>query len=1060
MEGSHPTTIRPQVVEFEATKRAKVVKQRAGADAPALLAALAPELGARNSLLLVCGGVDDLHGWPLEVAGALLGSAVISAATASRCIVLDSGTAAGVALLMGAARAEAPGALPVLIGVAPAGKVAYPGSASADGTPLEPNHTHFVLADSADWGGETELMFAVAEALTGGERAAVVLAGGGSLAKAEVLEAVKRGWPVFVIEGTGGTAQEVAAAWRTCREPRPRAGGWILPRRFKYRRPPALSSLSDAQVREIVSAGDIRCFVTGEPAELARQIAWEIQNEPVLKDAWRTFAAYDALAIRVHHAFGRFQKSILALGILATLVALLANATGAAALHWVAIAAPILLSSAIALANRRAARQRWLLLRAAAETVKGEIYRYRARVGAYADARLPEEDPAARPRVLADQLGRLELALAQTDVGSGLLDPYTGPLPPEMHGASRDDDGLSPLDSTRYLRIRLGDQLAYFNSRVTELERRRGLFQAAAVIAGGSGAILAAAGVEVWIGLTTAISGAALAYLWYLQVDDTIVAYNRVAAKLHALERDWQTRDTKQQDLAAFEELVLRGEATLGAELGGRMQNMTEAPGWSIGSPVTASSDPQTSLERHLGVGTVEFSDVVTAELIVTSAEVRDLARAAFEARQGSIRQEFYASADGGAAAVTVDHSGVPRLHVAPFRRDGLPAEREPLLTESLGLAERASAYLDRVAAGLVIERLYRLATRLLVTEERGQGQEVGDVAGDRAPLPLELARAELDQITDYYAQTLARREQWSYCSGMFGALALIWGAILPLVITGTISSRAWPAVAGGATGAVLSVLQRIGSDREWPIAEASRRVVVLWGMARPVIGAVLGGAVYAILDAGFLTVTVAHAREALYFGVLGFLAGFAERFAKPRLASGLVSPGRTGRAGGYPELRSATNELVQVLPQVVQQSIESLVRPPTLIDFSGYVRAEVLAYGTQPHRTLDPLQRGKECVLRTTISATPSEAPTERPIEIKGGRSAREVPFALVPDSETVRFKNGPKEVVARPGGPPSSADFPFEAPTAAGAHQIWVQVRQQNRTVQVVPLQIIIEP
>jgi hypothetical protein len=340
---------------------------------------------------------------------------------------------------------------------------------------------------------------------------------------------------------------------------------------------PAPSSIADTGVREIVSGGDIRCFGGDEPGQLARQVAWELQAEPILKDAWRTFAGYDSLATRTRKAFEGFQTSVLALGILATLVALLYSATRSAALHWMAVAVPILVSSVIALANRRSSGKHWVVLRAAAEAVKAEIYRYRARAGVYQDLRLPGGDPAARARVLAAQLNGIEQTLMQTEASSGSLDPYVGPLPPEMYGASRDDDGLSPLDPNRYLRIRVGDQLTYFNGRVAELDRRRGRLQAIAVIAGGSGAILAAAGVEVWIGLTTAVSAAALAYLGYMQVDTTIVAYNQAAAKLRSLERDWAAGAFSAQDLPALEELVLRGEAVLSTELSGWVQQMTQA---------------------------------------------------------------------------------------------------------------------------------------------------------------------------------------------------------------------------------------------------------------------------------------------------------------------------------------------------------------------------------------------------------------------------------------------------------------------------------------------------
>ena len=550
------TDAEPLEVSFDNGNRAALVEAGAGDDARGLIGTIGLAARVGRPVLVVCGGADELRGEHRRRAANVLGPAVASAAVVADATVVDGGTAAGVMELVGAARAERPSDLPIVVGVSPLGKVTYPGSGLADGAPLEPNHSHFVLADSAEWGGETQLLIAVAEELAAGAPVVMVLAGGGQIATAEALEAAIRGWPLFVLEGTGGAADDVAAMSRAKHVPEMGA---------------------DASTRRIAADGDIRPFAGEEPGQLARRLAWELQDEPVLKDAWRTFATYDQCAADLRRTFERFQTSILTLGVVATLLALLDNAIGYAPLHWIVVGTPILISVLIALANRRAAGKRWVLLRAAAESVKGEIYRYRTRTGLYADQRLPAGRPAARPRVLAAQLDAIEDGLMRTEASSGPLTPYAGSLPPEMYGAARDDDGLSALDASRYLRIRVGDQLTYFHGRINELDRRRGLFQFVAVAAGGAGAILAAAGVEIWIGLTTAVSGAAVSYLAHLQVDNTIVAYNQSASKLSRLQREWTALAPEQQNAAAKETLVTGGEAVLGTELGGWVQQMTQA---------------------------------------------------------------------------------------------------------------------------------------------------------------------------------------------------------------------------------------------------------------------------------------------------------------------------------------------------------------------------------------------------------------------------------------------------------------------------------------------------
>jgi hypothetical protein len=123
---------------------------------------------------------------------------------------------------------------------------------------------------------------------------------------------------------------------------------------------------------------------------------------------------------------------------------------------------------------------------------------------------------------------------------SGPLTPYQGALPPEMYRAGRDDDGLSPLDADRYLQIRLAERLTYFHRRIGTLNVRCNLLQSLVIASGAAGAILAAAKLEIWIGLTAGASAATLAYLGYLQVDNTVVTYNQAAPRLAALQRGWR----------------------------------------------------------------------------------------------------------------------------------------------------------------------------------------------------------------------------------------------------------------------------------------------------------------------------------------------------------------------------------------------------------------------------------------------------------------------------------------------------------------------------------------
>ncbi len=541
-----------------------VVLARTGERAGALLARAG--LGAApQPVIVVCGGADDLGGSQLAVARETLGPAISAAASLTGAAVVDGGTASGVMALIGDERARDPAAMTVLLGVAPAGRVEHAGVSGDGRALLEHHHTHVVLANSDEWGGETALLMALAEQLARDSPIVMVLAGGGEGTRSELLEGVARGWPLFVIEGTGGIADEVAAALRSTQPGRFAAAGELARRLLRRPRgqPPLLRELT---------GGDVRVIAGDGPDGLRRSLLWELQHAPALKDAWRLFATYDLLAGRLRVTHDIFQSTILLLGIVATAAALISFTTQWEPWHWLAVAVPIVASVVIALANRRATGKRWVLLRAAAEAIKSEIYRYRTATGVYSPHALDRDGIPAQLR-LVDRLADIDGKLVQTEASGASITPYAGPLPPDMYGAEARDDGISPLDAVRYVENRVADQLVYYRGKVVDLDRRRGVIHVVLLVAGGAGAFLAAVDHEIWVGLTTAVAGAALGYLGYLQFDSTIVAYNQAAAQLGALEREFRAREREME----FEELVARGEAVLTTERGGWVQQMTEA---------------------------------------------------------------------------------------------------------------------------------------------------------------------------------------------------------------------------------------------------------------------------------------------------------------------------------------------------------------------------------------------------------------------------------------------------------------------------------------------------
>ena len=447
----------PSPQDADGTAPAVVVVEGSGMAPSELLRRVGLRSGAPHPVIVVCGGADDLQGDALAAAGSVLGPAVRAAVARTGAAVVDGGTDAGVMKLVGAERARDPRSMPVLLGVAPAGKVSHRGATGGDRTRLAHAHTHFVLADSDEWSGETALLAALAHELAVGAPVVMVLAGGGEGARGEVREAVARHWPVFAIAGTGGLADEIAPP--PPKDPVERALRAVEER---VRTPPATGEFA---------SGDIRRASADDVAGLARRIAWELQAEPILKRAWRSFATYDALAKRSRKTFELLQRWTLALGVVGTVVALTHSEVGSGdlkdVLHWGAVVTPIVVATMIAIANRGSAGKRWILLRAAAEGVKSEIYRYRTRTGLYsAESQSRAAQPMTREARLAARLNDLDAGLIQTAASGGALTPYKGELPPPMYGAEAADDGLSRLDVKGYMAIRIADQLSYYRGRV------------------------------------------------------------------------------------------------------------------------------------------------------------------------------------------------------------------------------------------------------------------------------------------------------------------------------------------------------------------------------------------------------------------------------------------------------------------------------------------------------------------------------------------------------------------------------------------------------------------
>jgi hypothetical protein len=102
-----------------------------------------------------------------------------------------------------------------------------------------------VLVEGKEWGSETGTLFEIAAVLN--VPVLAILVNGVTVAKDELLQSVRRGWPVIVIEGSGRLADDVAALIKQSPE------------------------IDDPVLAEIIAEGDLRLFpITGTLEDFER----------------------------------------------------------------------------------------------------------------------------------------------------------------------------------------------------------------------------------------------------------------------------------------------------------------------------------------------------------------------------------------------------------------------------------------------------------------------------------------------------------------------------------------------------------------------------------------------------------------------------------------------------------------------------------------------------------------------------------------------------------------------------------------------------------------------
>lgn len=555
-----------QEIIFPNHNKACILKASINATGKEMVNAL--DLKPPKTIILIFGGaansIDTSSNPDLEQ----LLSSVVQLAADTDALIIDGGTESGI-MEMISQKADELKKKPPLLGIAPVGKVRYPGSEddpSPDAkVPLDSNHSHFLLIEGNRWGDETEKLFEVARTLDNGIPIVALLVGGGEISKKEILLCVDHGWPIIVIENSGYLADEIAS--------------------YKNKQNSS-NMITDVSLKKIVSYDGIKLFsLNAEPNTFTQLMLHTLSHDPLLELAWRNFALYDEHAKRLQNAFNRFQILILSFGVIASGLAITQTQFKAsfatypianALLNYVLIALPITISVLMAATNRFRFGTKWVLLRASAEAIKSEIYDYRSRSYLYRQDKKEEDIESSRQR-LSSRISYISNQLMRTDASLHGFQEYKGPIPPKMDGAAGDDDGYSILSADQYIKIRIRDQLTYYQRKAAKLENQLKNLQWLILIIGGVGTLLAAVGLQLWIALTTTLAGMLLTFLEYRQVENTVIKYNQTTTEISNINAWWMSLTSYQRsDPANIDRLVQQTEDTIHTELGGWTKQMQD----------------------------------------------------------------------------------------------------------------------------------------------------------------------------------------------------------------------------------------------------------------------------------------------------------------------------------------------------------------------------------------------------------------------------------------------------------------------------------------------------
>ena len=267
------------------------------------------------------------------------------------------------------------------------------------------------------------------------------------------------------------------------------------------------------------------------------------------------------------------------------------------------------------------------------------------------------------------------------------------------------------------------------------------------------------------------------------------------------------------------------------------------------------------------------------------------------------------------------DPDAIIRLHRAT---DWLARESPiaDLLHHCDTLGIRVGEILRGTSERIAMQWIFSVQSHLLGFIERTEGKatkaQIDEIVKSQ--------KRELIAIEHYYDRAADKTARVVYFGGMmlgaFYSAALAGLGLLALWVGGWIEQphvhvieTFFVSYAAGGIGAIVSVMFRMANEDKFAIDyEVGRPTVRKLGAFRPFIGAIFGVAMYFLISSGLPQVELPDSQQAFfYYGIVAFLAGFAERRTKVILGSaegtlekslGFGAPGGAGPGSGSSSLQ------------------------------------------------------------------------------------------------------------------------------------------------------------